>query len=692
MKALERPFVVALLLVLATAVLLHGNLTAPFSRLDDHRLMCFAVQGPWTKLFRTHPSRFFAPLADLSYRLDRVLFGPAAEEVQYSFGRTGADRRFPSSREWVPAPVRPWAYGPRLTNGLYHLLAGFFLWLFLSRLGAGAATAAFVALAWAVHPLALESVAWVSERRNTLCAMFGFASLAAWTVRPARPWRLPLVWLLFAAALLSKVSALSFVPLFAALEFSAPGGEKFAWRDGRQWAGALERLSGQLVLAVLAAWTMMSLFEHEIAAPPGGNAWTGLLTDSSIFWRYTRNLLLPLDLSFFYGVEPVCSLSDPRLWLCGGTLALLWGALFWLAGPPLTLPSPQRGEGGVRGRWLVLLGFVWFFGGLGPNANLVATAFPMQDRYLYLPSPGLLLALGVALRGLAERTAAVSRALPLGGAAYLVLLAALCAVRSDLFGDSKELEIDAARLQPSCAMAQLCAANAWRDKYWEHARRGEQLPGGSLQWQQEVAGAEDCAAKALAHFGAAERCTGFQEHVDYFTLRLWQAEILVALGRYDEACVSLGPLPPPGLPMRPEPEDSDEPDASDWEAHLPGYPQRTLAGAWLIRAETSLRRCGVPGITTAQKMALAEEARQEAEESLKVHKLDDEARVLWARAQIVISDQYLARKDLATALKLYNEAVAKLKEVPPGSLSAYSAQRILDNIPPPGTVQSEPRP
>ncbi|MGD0091344.1 MAG: hypothetical protein ABSE73_15615 [Planctomycetota bacterium] len=329
MKALERPLTILLLLVLATAILLHGNLFGPFFSVDDHRYVCFAVAGPWTKVFQPQRGMFYAPLTYLSFRLDRALFGPAQEDVERSFGPPWTDsqsRLGPGlgSVTVRPVPIRSWAYGPRLMNGVYHLLAGFFLWLFLSRLGAGSGTAAFVALAWAVHPLALESVAWVCERKNTLCAMFGFASLAAWTIpwgglptrpgdsanRPTFPWRLPLVWLLFAAALLSKVAALSFLPLFVVLEYAALRQEGFTWRDGRQWLGALERLSGQLILSGLAAWIGSRVFEYEIAIPPGGSVWTGLLTDSSIFWRYTRNLLLPLDLSFFYGVDPVRSLGD----------------------------------------------------------------------------------------------------------------------------------------------------------------------------------------------------------------------------------------------------------------------------------------------------------------------------------------------------------------------------------------------
>ncbi|MCY3021248.1 MAG: hypothetical protein NTW87_19715, partial [Planctomycetota bacterium] len=335
--------------------------------------------------------------------------------------------------------MRNWACGSRLLNGVYHLLASLLLWLFLKRIGAGAGVAALVALAWAVHPAALESVAWICERRNTLCAFFAFGSLLAWTAPRARRWRLPLVWLLFALALFSKPAALGLLPLFVALEVADPVHGGFAWREPRQWLFLLWRLSGQIVVSVAAFLVAMRVLTHDIAAPPGGTAWTGLLTDADIFGRYTAHVLLPVNLSFYYGVEPVTGLSDPRVWLYGGALALLWGAIIWTA----------------RGPWRVLavLGLVWFFGGLGPNANLIANTYPMQDRYMYMPSVGLLLGLCVALKSAGERWAGIKAALPAAGLAFVALLAVLCALRSPLFGDDAALELDAARRQPDSGLA-----------------------------------------------------------------------------------------------------------------------------------------------------------------------------------------------------------------------------------------------
>jgi len=676
MKALERPCVVLGLLALATAVMLHANLTAPFFRLDDRRYICHAVEGPWTKLLRPHRGTDFVPLTYFSLRLDRVLFGPAQENVKYSFG--GQPDQAAALR------VGNWAYGPRLINGACHLFAGFFLWLFLLRLGAGAPTAAFIALAWAVHPMALESVAWVCERKNTLCAMFGFASLAAWTAPREKSWRVPLVWLLFAAAIFSKVAALSLVPLFVILEliyFTAedaegepvgirgnpflqiPSALLCVLRGEKSGLGVIRRLSGQLLISVFAVVIAMRVFEYEIATAPGGSAWTGLLTDTDVFWRYTRNLLLPLDLSFFYGLKPVLSLADPRVPLLGGGLALFWSAMIWLAGP--------------KWRWLALIGFVWFFGGLAPNANVIATSYPMQDRFLYIPGPGLLLALCGALKGLAERSPRVKRAQPFGGAAYLVFLAALCAVRSPLFADSAALELDAARRQPDSGLARWSATLVLRERFLEHANSAN---------EHELRQAPDDAERLIREGRAALSCRDTCEFVDPLTVRVAMAEALFYLGSDADARETLSAaMPPPGpLPdwrnvgkiFKELPETRRQRVSST-------YFRQSVAKAHVLLGEIAFRQ-SLLSPAADERLACAREAVARADRSRAIQELHDEALLLKAKALIHIAYLLADKGALEESRKAYAEGKAVLTGLLASSPQSAQAMRILEKARPPG--------
>lgn len=668
MRALERSWVMLGLLALATAVLLHGNLTAPFYRLDDQRYVCYATEGSWTRLFRPRQGMSYAPVTYLSFRLDRALFGPAQEEVRYSFA--GQPSFETASRDPLSAapqgvvPVQGWAHGPRLMNGLCHLLASFFLWLFLARLGAGAGTAAMVALLWAVHPAALESVAWVCERKNALCACFGFAALLAWTAPREKAWRAPLVWLLFGLALFSKAAALSLVPVFVALELLDPPRGGFAWRDGRRWPAALKFLSGLLALAAFQFGLSLRVLAEDVAPPPGGSLWTALLTDADIFWRYTLNLLLPENLSFFYAVEPIEGLADRRLWVSGGGLALLWSALLWSAGKTW--------------RPLALLGGVWFFGGLGPNANLIASTYPMQDRFCYLPAPGLFLALGLAFRGLAARSRRSD--LPLAGVLYVLLMAVLCAERSWLFGDDAKLEFDAVRRQPGAGVARWNVVLITQARFLDCAA-------GVSEAQRRRAAAE---ARELARqCEAALACRDICDFVDPLTLRAALGEALFFLGDYagTRAVVEAG-LPPPG-PL-PEPQELGRlfPGAARPGRRVrPMFFRASLARAHVLLGELSLRDAYLKAAAPEQRLASARDAVAHAEQSRAAHPLHDEALVLKGKALIRSAYLHAAAGAREDARQAYAQAKAILTSLPAGSAQAESARRILENVPPPDEPQ-----
>ncbi|MCY3021566.1 MAG: hypothetical protein NTW87_21335 [Planctomycetota bacterium] len=671
MTYLKNSFVMLGLLALATAVLLHGNLTAPFYRIDDRYLMRDAVAGPWITPLIPRQGFMYVPVVSLSWRLERALFGPGQREAMDLLG----GERAATATEGTGSPdgagaapdngvrvMRNWACGSRLVNGVYHLLAGFLLWLFLKRIGAGAGIAAVAALAWVVHPAALESVAWICERRNTMCAFFGFGSLLAWTAPLEKPWRLPLVWLLFGLALCSKPAALGYLPLFVALEVADPRQGGFAWRDPKAWLSRLGRLSGQIALSVAACLVAMHVFVRDMMAPPGGTVWTALLTDAEVFFRYTAHVLLPVNLSFYNGLEPVTGLSDPRVWLYGGALALLWGAIIWAA----------------RGPWRVLavLGLVWFFGGLGPNANLIGSMGPLQDRYMYIPSPGLLLGLCAALKSAAERWAGMKPALPAAGVAFVALLAVLCALRSPLYGDAAALVLDAAQRQPDSGMARWSAAQIKRERL---LRR---IDGASDSMKQE---ARDEALALIREYEAALACRDICDFVDPLTLRLGIAEVLFLYGDYASAKAALQPvMPPPGpLPDRMSVARLFPGATQPGRGVRPLYFYQSVARAHVLLGEISLREAYLKAATPGERMASARRAVASAEESLAVDPEQGEARVLKGKTLIRIAYLHAAAGAMDEARKAYEAGKEILSSLPAGSPPADAARQILKNVPPP---------
>ena len=148
-KVLERPAVVIALLAIAVGVMLSGCWNAPFNAVDDPLTLRQMLSHTVAEMFVPKPGKHFIPLTDLSYRFD-YLFAPQKMVDHMNDALQGKPVQFDVNQSW--------ATHVRLMNGLYHLLAAFFLWVFLSRIGAGAGVSLFAAMAWAGHPMVCESV------------------------------------------------------------------------------------------------------------------------------------------------------------------------------------------------------------------------------------------------------------------------------------------------------------------------------------------------------------------------------------------------------------------------------------------------------------------------------------------------------------------------------------------------------
>ncbi|MCZ7644676.1 MAG: hypothetical protein M5U26_05220 [Planctomycetota bacterium] len=475
---------------------------APFTRIDDPALFLNSAtlkpETPYAAVLDDHPEQFnYYPLTMLRWKAERALWaallGPALGEDA-------------------------WAAGLRLSNLVYHLLGALFLWLLLRRLGAGPALAGFVTAAFALHPLAVESVAWPAEGKTAFAGFFALA--AAWAyVRAKGAGGHALAAALFAAALLSKPSALGVVAVLAVWELlgrprldDAASGRPT--REPPRPLGLVLRLLPWAVLAGLCAYANLRAHARALAEPPGGSVFTALLTDVPILARYAWNLLMPVGLSAFYGVAAATSLADGRVWGCGAALAALCGGFLALARP---------GE-----RRMVLFGLLWFLAALGPNLNLAGLTHLMQDRFIYLAAPGFWLAAGLAARGGAERIPAAwgapPRWAPHACAGVLCLAWSFAAAqRSRLYADTQALLFDAVRREPGNSYAQFFLADEFRATV-------AGLPG---KMKHPAAGA--LMQRQFEHLEAALAAPDFKRNLHRVRIQIDYGHMLWLAGRDDEA-------------------------------------------------------------------------------------------------------------------------------------------------------------
>jgi protein O-mannosyl-transferase len=331
--------------------------------------------------------------------------------------------------------LAPW--GHHLVSILGHALSATLLFLALQRMTGAMGRSLAVALLFALHPLRVESVVWVAERKDILSTLFGMLALWAYAVYtaqasrrdPRAKWSYGLTLLAFGAALLSKpmlvtlpflLLLLDYWPLqrFAAATWACcPTGSKVgrgvptapqttspgAVKTPRPTSTLAENLGNtptyrrlliEKVPFLLVTLTVSAL--TYTAHSHAGDIVTNLSLSSRVqnavvsYSRYVGKLLLPQGLSPFYPlVQPL-----PGAAVLGAGLLLVVGTVVAV--------------GLWRRRPYGFVGWFWYLGMLVPVIGLVQQGDEsMADRYTYMPCIGLLVAgiwgLHDALRPLRRR-------------------------------------------------------------------------------------------------------------------------------------------------------------------------------------------------------------------------------------------------------------------------------------------------
>jgi tetratricopeptide (TPR) repeat protein len=289
-----------------------------------------------------------------------------------------------------------------LTSLMLHAANTVLLFLLLRSMTGALWRSAFAAALFGVHPLRVESVAWVAERKDVLSGLFFLLTLAAY-VRYARAVGQPAerrgyFWAaasFLALGLASKpmlvttplvLQILDYWPLgrLEPVDHSASPDSPSLLRRVRQLA--VEKLPFFALAAVSCAMTVLAQkLGHTIESFEALSPYQRLANAVVSYVRYLGKLLWPSDLSVFY--------RHPRTWnpwmvLAAVALlvALTWGAL-----------AARRGARYLAAGWL------WYATMLVPVIGLIQVGRQsIADRYTYLPSIGLCVGLAWGLAALAR--------------------------------------------------------------------------------------------------------------------------------------------------------------------------------------------------------------------------------------------------------------------------------------------------
>lgn len=264
------------------------------------------------------------------------------------------------------------AGGYHLTNLLLHVADAVLLFYWLRTATRARWPSAWVALFFVVHPLHVESVAWVTERKDVLSTFFLLLTLLAYT-RYARggSWHFyTLALALFALGLTAKPMLVT-LPLLTLLLDFWPLRRTAGWR----WL-AVEKLP--FFALVLTSCAVTFLAQRSTAVVPLETLPVGHRLASAMlgYGFYLRKTFWPLDLGVYYPYWRAQWVWSPWAW--GGALAAATAGATWHA---RRLP------------WL-FVGWCWFLGTLVPVIGVVQVGGQaVADRYVYVPHIGLFVAL-----------------------------------------------------------------------------------------------------------------------------------------------------------------------------------------------------------------------------------------------------------------------------------------------------------
>lgn len=388
----------------------------------------------------------FLPWDDDTYLLGNPVIrgGVGLEAVSWSFGFQPGYQYYPLT--WLSHALDFSLFGddPRghhaVSVGLHALAAGL-LYLFLASTTGARWPSALAASIFGVHPLRVESVAWISERKDVLSVCLAMGCLLAhalWVRRPG-PARRAAVLVLLGAGLLSKPMLVTLPVLLLLVDVwplgRLPGGNgrlratvslvlEKAPHAACAAAAAAVAVAGQRAGGALASMDASPLGER-LAVALHATAW------------YVGKTFVPEGLSVFYPLVPV----GPGEIAAG---AVTLGLLLALAASRGVPPAARTG-------------LLWYLVALAPVSGLVRVGDQLvADRYSYLPSIGLIVAVVFGLREVLSAVRPAARAAA-GTASALAVAAFAAGTLADAgrFRDGLSLFGSALEVDPANWLARL---------------------------------------------------------------------------------------------------------------------------------------------------------------------------------------------------------------------------------------------
>lgn len=402
-----------LLLVLATLVAYWQVMGYPFITFDDDLYVTsnsYVLQGlnpssiKWA--FSLNDAVYWQPLTWLSHMLDIELYG-LNSGMHHS------------------------------TNLIFHILNSLLLFFVLHRMTGTIWRSVFVAACFALHPLNVESIAWVAERKNALSTFFWMLTMLSYTHYVERPGHLRYLSLVvcFILGLMVKPMLVTLPFVLLLLDFWPLNRWRFGSTGSRSstpsWQLLLEK-TPLFAIALLSIWiSTLSVYRLGVVTSVQLKPFGLRISNALISYvNYLGKILWPADLAFLYPYPITVSLWQT---IGSGFLLLVFSAAFFIK----LDKAPYLGVG-----WL------WYLGTLVPVMGLVQAGFwpAMADRFAYVPAIGIFILIAWGLPRLVAGWRFRNKILGPAAIGVLIFFMTMTSIQVRYWRDSKALYEHALRV------------------------------------------------------------------------------------------------------------------------------------------------------------------------------------------------------------------------------------------------------
>ncbi|MCX5635079.1 MAG: tetratricopeptide repeat protein, partial [Planctomycetota bacterium] len=384
-----------------------------------------------------------------------------------------------------------------LTNLLLHITNILLLFTVLRRMTGAIWQSAFVAALFALHPLHVESVAWVAERKDALSTLFWLLTMLAYLgyVRQPKIWRYLLAFSLFALGLMAKPMLVTLPFVLLLLDYWPL--ERF---DYFRWKTLRPLIIEKIPFIILAAISSIITF---IVQQKGGavtdfdslNLKIRIANAFLSYMRYIAKMVWPTNLAMFYPFS-----YNPQ-----NTLFLLESILAFVVLAAITVLLIFTG----RKYKYAVVGWLWYLGTLFPVIGLIQVGGQaFANRYTYIPLTGLFIILAWGMPDLLQKLHYRKLVIGIAALAAIVALSVRSYIELGFWSDSitlssRAIEVTEKNYLAHCLLA--CALydqGRWQDAMIQNNKSLQIMPGYMYAHQNlgKILAEQNKLEEAIMHF------------------------------------------------------------------------------------------------------------------------------------------------------------------------------------------------